>query len=255
MEYPYIKLVLPKELEKVENGKLSTNQLTKVKCGGLMWSKAAHAFNAMFDAATKAGVKLQNIGDYRPFEAQFGMFKERYSTKDEGRKPQVTRTYDGKTWYLKPGMAPSSSPGKSNHGLGLAIDLNVTNPKTAEWLCKNAPDYGFYLQGSDPKSPEFELWHWQYCLGDKTPKALEGAPAPAGEVQEVKMRDKITVGAKGEDVKALQNALTKAGYYSGPISGDFDAATGEAVKKLKVASGLNADAVAGAKVFAILDLD
>ena len=41
--------------------------------------------------------------------------------------------------------------------------------KCFDWLCANAPKYGFYLQGSDPKSPEFEAWHWQYVCGDKPP--------------------------------------------------------------------------------------
>jgi LAS superfamily LD-carboxypeptidase LdcB len=103
------------------------------------------------------------------------MFNDRYSLKDEGRVPQITRQYQGKTWYLKKGKSPSGVPGTSNHGLGLAIDLDVSNPKVAAWLCSNAPKYGFYLQGSDPKSPEFELWHWQYCEGDTLPKPLADA--------------------------------------------------------------------------------
>jgi hypothetical protein len=41
--------------------------------------------------------------------------------------------------------------------------------KCLDWLCVNAPKYGFYLQGSDPKSKEFEAWHWQYVLGDASP--------------------------------------------------------------------------------------
>ena len=121
----------------------------------------------------KAGIKLQNIGDYRSYEQQLAMFKDRYSTTDGGRKPQVTRTWDGKTWYLKPKMSPSSSPGRSNHGLGLAIDINVTKAEVLNWLCENAPKYGFYLQSDNPASPEFENWHWQYVCGDETPEAVK----------------------------------------------------------------------------------
>lgn len=169
MQYPCIKLVVPTPLKDVPNGKLNDSILAKVNCGGRMWSFAAIAFNLMYDDAKVAGIKFQNIGDYRPYEAQLAMFKERYDTVDHGRN--VKRIVDGVTYYLKPGKAPSSSPGKSNHGLGLAIDLNVNDKKTLEWLCANAPQYGFYLQGSDPKSPEFEAWHWQYCVGDTpTPK-------------------------------------------------------------------------------------
>jgi LAS superfamily LD-carboxypeptidase LdcB len=174
-KYPYKKMVLPKELAsmKEETGKLTPEMLTTSVNGAKFWRWAGIAFNQMFNDAEKAGFKLQNIGDYRSYEQQLAMFKERYSTTDGGRKPQVTRTWDGKTWYLKPKMSPSSSPGRSNHGLGLAIDINVTKAEVLNWLCENAPKYGFYLQSDDPKSPEFENWHWQYVCGDATPEAVK----------------------------------------------------------------------------------
>jgi hypothetical protein len=162
-KYPYKKLVVPAALANVPNGKLPPKMLRPVKCGGQMWEGAADAFNAMYDAATLAGIKLRNVGDYRSFDAQLGLFKQRYSLTDHGRKPTVTREWDGKTWYLRPGMAPSSTPGKSNHGLGLAIDLDVTAAKVLDWLCVNGPLHGFYLQTDDPTSPNFEAWHWQFC--------------------------------------------------------------------------------------------
>lgn len=174
-KYPYKKMTLPKELVpmKDETGKLTPEMLTTSVNGAKFWRWAGIAFNQMFNDAKKAGLNLQNIGDFRSYDQQLAMFKERYSTTDGGRKPTVTRTWDGKTWYLKPKMSPSSSPGKSNHGLGLAIDLNVTDSKVLDWLCENAPSYGFYLQSSDPKSPEFEAWHWQYVEGDATPAAVK----------------------------------------------------------------------------------
>lgn len=174
-KYPFKKMALPKELApmKDETGKLTDEMLVKTLNNGRMWRWAGIAFNQMFNDAKKAGLNLQNIGDFRSYDQQLKMFKERYSTTDGGRKPQVTRTWDGKTWYLKPKMSPSSSPGKSNHGLGLAIDLNVTDAKVLNWLCANAPKYGFYLQTSNDKSPEFEAWHWQYVEGDATPTAVK----------------------------------------------------------------------------------
>ena len=47
-KYPYKKLVLPKEVEKVGNGKLTPEMLKKVKTGGQMWEWAAIAFNQMY---------------------------------------------------------------------------------------------------------------------------------------------------------------------------------------------------------------
>lgn len=174
MKYPYKKLVLPKELTKVENGKLNPKVLNKVKCGGIMFHTAAVKFNEMYDAAVKDGVKFKNVGDYRSAEAQLKLFKERYRLaedrdwKDKKKgilldTDRVKRVYNGETWLLRNGFAPCSTPQKSNHGYGLAIDLDVTNKKTLEWLCANAPDFGFFLQSSDPSSREFEAWHWQYC--------------------------------------------------------------------------------------------
>ena len=163
MKYPSKKLVVPAALKDVENGKLDPKILKKVKCGGVMFVQAAAAFNQMFDAALAVGIKLRNVGDYRSYDAQLSLFNQRYSVTDQGRKPTVTRKWKGKTYYLKPKMSPSSTPGGSNHGLGLAIDLDVTDKKVLQWLCDNAPTWNFYLQGSDPKSPEFEAWHWQWC--------------------------------------------------------------------------------------------
>ena len=162
-KYPYKKLVVPAALQGVPNGKLSGKILRPVKCGGQMWEGAAEAFDRMYDQATQSGIKLRNIGDYRSFDAQLGLFMQRYALEDTGRVPKVTREWDGKTWILRKGMSPSSTPGKSNHGLGLAIDLDVTTAKVLDWLCLNAPTYGFYLQSDDPSSPEFEAWHWQYA--------------------------------------------------------------------------------------------
>lgn len=179
IKYPYIKLVLPTALKAHKNGQLPPQLLAGVKIGGQMYAPVAKHFNALYDAAKTAGYKLRNVGDYRSFAGQLAMFKDRYVLDDTGRVPQVTRKFEGKTWYLKKGKAPSATPdptGKtgSNHGWGLAIDLGYDvngrltsmGGKCLEWMCENAPRYGFYLQGSDPKSKEFEAWHWQYCLGD-----------------------------------------------------------------------------------------
>lgn len=254
-KYPYTKIVLPKEVEKVGNGKLTDKMLKGVKTGGKMWVVAADAFNEMYDAAMAAGFKLRNVGDFRPFEDQLAMFKDRYSEKPTGRKPEVTREYDGKKWYLKEGKAPSSTPGKSNHGFGLAIDLGYEDKgklvsmggKCLDWMCENAPKYGFYLQGDDPSSPEFEAWHWQYCLGDKPRAGAAAAPAaataaaPASNV--AYPGAPVQKGATGDVVKAIQQKLGVA------VTGTFDDATEKAVKTYKNSNGFQNDGIVGPKVW------
>jgi LAS superfamily LD-carboxypeptidase LdcB len=180
LSYPYKKLVLPTEFKAFKNGQLPANKLAHVKTGGQMYVHAAVWFNKMYDDALAAGFKFRNVGDYRSFESQLALFNDRYVLQDTGTG--VTRLYQGKTWYLKKGKAPSATPDPtglkgSNHGWGLAMDiayevngkLTSMGGKCLDWLCGNAPKYGFYLQGSDPKSKEFEAWHWQYVLGDASP--------------------------------------------------------------------------------------
>lgn len=253
-KYPYKKLVVPKEVAAVGNGNLTSKMLKKVKTGGMMWTVAADAFNEMYDAAIAAGHKLRNVGDYRPLEPQLAMFKDRYEDKDTGRVPKVTRTYQGKTWYLKKGKAPSATPGTSNHGFGLAIDLGMEIKGKLEsigggcldWMCENAPQYGFYLQGSDPKSPEFEAWHWQYCLGD-TPRGKANPTVPAASGAKDDGGD-LEPGDNGPRVVKLQEALAKLGLYAGTADGQFDKVTSDAVVAYKKSKGYGAGAKAGKKV-------
>jgi LAS superfamily LD-carboxypeptidase LdcB len=260
MQYPFIKLTVPTALKQYKNGQLPASVLAKVKTGGQMYAPVAAHFNNLYDAALAAGFKLKNVGDYRSFEGQLSMFMDRYSTTDQGRSPQVTRQYEGKTWYLKKGKAPSAAPdptGKkgSNHGWGLAIDLgyDVNGKLTSmggacfEWMCANAPKYGFYLQTGDKNSKEFENWHYQYCLGDKTPDgtvpvtASELAPAQHGNnAMEFKYPGSpVKKGSKGPQVMLVQAALgIKA-------DGDFGPKTEAAVKAWQQSNGLTADGVIG----------
>lgn len=262
MNYPYIKLVLPSALANHKNGQLPQELLAKVKTGGLMYAPAAEQFNKMYDAALAAGHKLRNVGDYRSFQGQLNMFMDRYTTTDQGRSPQVTRQYEGKTWYLKPGKAPSAAPdptGKkgSNHGWGLAIDLGYEaggkvqsmGGACFEWMCANAPKWGFYLQTGDKNSKEFESWHWQYCLGDKAPDGSVAAPVEAikpsgGSPEAGPMKfdypgTPVQRGSKGP-AAALVQAIIGA-----TADGDFGPRSEQSLKAWQTANGLKADGIVG----------
>ncbi|MBQ7455853.1 MAG: peptidoglycan-binding protein, partial [Clostridia bacterium] len=60
-------------------------------------------------------------------------------------------------------------------------------------------------------------------------------------------------GDTGYQVKELQEALKKLGYYTGTVSGSYDSATTKAVKAFQQAKGLTADGVAGQQVLTALD--
>ncbi|MEV1199757.1 D-alanyl-D-alanine carboxypeptidase family protein [Microbispora rosea] len=66
-------------------------------------------------------------------------------------------------YYRRPGFA--ATPGKSNHGLGLAVDLcgGVQNFRSVQfnWLEANSKRYGWIHPDWSYHSP-FEPWHWEY---------------------------------------------------------------------------------------------
>jgi LAS superfamily LD-carboxypeptidase LdcB len=259
-QYPYIKLVVPTALKQYKNGQLAPSVLAKVKTGGQMYAPVAVQFDKMYDAALAAGFKLKNVGDYRSFEGQLSMFMDRYVTTDTGTG--VTRKYEGKTWWLKKGKAPSAAPDPtglkgSNHGWGLAIDLGYdANGKLTSmggacfaWMCANAPKYGFYLQGSDSSSKEFEAWHWQYCLGDASPDGSVQAPAEAlkpsgGAVEAGPMKfdypgAPVGLGSKGAPAMLVQSII------GAKADGDFGPKSVAALKAWQTANGLTADGSVG----------
>lgn len=259
MSLPFIKLVVPTALKQYKNGQLADSVLAPIKTGGKMYAPVATEFNKLYDAAFAAGFKLKNVGDYRSFQGQLSMFMDRYVTTDTGTG--VTRQYEGKTWWLKKGKAPSAAPDPtglkgSNHGWGLAIDLgyDVNGKLTSmggacfDWMCANAPKYGFYLQGNNPASKEFEAWHWQYCLGDAAPNgtvqtapaAASAAPAPAGGGMKFDYPGTpVALGSKGPSAALVQAVI------GAKADGDFGPKSVASLKAWQTTNGLTADGSVG----------
>jgi LAS superfamily LD-carboxypeptidase LdcB len=168
---------MPSDLAGQKNGELKPALLRSIKApNGKLHSLAATAWNAMQLAAYFDGIQLKHVGAYRPLKEQINLFNTRYSTEKTPRKPQVTRKYLGKTWYLKKGMAPAGVPATSNHGIGLAIDVNLSSGKELKWLLgdgfmtSNALKYGFSWEVKD--GPNAEAWHIRYVCGDTLPQAV-----------------------------------------------------------------------------------
>jgi hypothetical protein len=243
-----VPVVLPPNLKGVEPGKLPESMLVKIATGGKLHHRAADAWNAMVAKAKADGIELKptSSGDlYRTYESQLAGFKQRYVL--EPVAGTSTKTFEGKTWYLKKGMAMLATPGKSNHNLGLAIDIsNASEPKRLNWLIANVKDFGFSWEVV-PSEP----WHIRLVTGDKpTPAVMAfiGGAAPAASP---------STALPVNDTKyviSLQEALKAKGFYKGEINGVKDAATDEAIKALKIANNLPADSIAGPKVRTILGL-
>ena len=181
----YKQLIVPAQLQAYTNGKIPEDQLGRLSCGGTAWKGgkcggAVFSFNLMYDHARRDGINLVAVSEgYRSYDRQLALFMDRYQLSPSGRVPEVTRTWNGATWYLKQGKSPSASPGSSPHGWALAQDVNVQIPGVYDWLCKHAYKYGWYLQGpkeyNGKPNPEFEAWHWQLSEADKPTRTVRRA--------------------------------------------------------------------------------
>ena len=105
-------------------------------------------------------------GCYRTYAQQEALFLQRYRLGYV--KGKVNKFYGGKWYTLRPGMAQAATPGTSNHGYGLAIDVALgTHPSQAHsltgpalrWLLWVAPHYGFGWE------IDSEPWHIRYYPG------------------------------------------------------------------------------------------
>ena len=180
--YPVLPIIMPSDLKGQKNGELQPALLRNIKApNGKLHSLAATAWNCLQLDAYFNGIELKHVGAYRPLTQQVALFNTRYQDTPTGRTPQVTRKYQGKTWYLKKGYAPAGTPGTSNHGWGLAIDISHCSGKRLEWLLgdgfmtSNALKYGFSWEVKN--GPNAEAWHIRYVCGDKLPQAVLDAIA------------------------------------------------------------------------------
>ena len=98
-------------------------------------SPAAAAWDSLVSAAAADGITMRITDSYRDYAEQVDL---------AGRKGL----------YSQGGLA--ATPGRSNHGWGLAVDADVTDPATLQWLRVNGPRFGF-VETSDR-----EPWHWEF---------------------------------------------------------------------------------------------
>ena len=189
-------IVMPSDLEGRSNGELALALLAPADRGALH-VHAARSWAAMAEAAARDGITLRAtsaVDTYRTLTRQTAAFRERYTRTPHPGRP--TKQWQGVTWWLLPGMAPTATPGTSNHGWGLAIDVCTVgelgqpvalapsgNPTSIarrawDWLVDHYESYGWSHEYS---SPGTEPWHIRYVPGDETPPALippEPTPQP-----------------------------------------------------------------------------
>lgn len=272
---PKAKLVMPTSLYGATNGNLPSSLLTKIGVGSAVMERtAARSFIAMFAEARKVGFDIRHVGDYRSFQQQLNLFTSRYmptGVAEYGLTPPSRRKkwddaqkfgFDSNYWVKKKigssYPATAATPGASNHGWGLALDIaeeydsdSAPDPiRTAfvNWLVGNAHRFGISAE------LDSEPWHWRYVAGDNIPQATlqfeNGSgltvvppppPSPEGPALAFKYPGQpLKLGSKGAAVKLVQ------GVVGAKPDGDFGAATHRRVKDWQFRNGLLDDGVVGA---------
>lgn len=126
---------IPTELAQYGNGKIPRSALEQVgNTHHRLWAPAAESLTQMMADAKKDGVNIGITDSYRPYDEQVDLAKR-------------------KGLYSQGGLA--AKPGTSEHGWGMATDLDL-NSQALSWMHQNAAKYGFVNNVSR------ESWHWAY---------------------------------------------------------------------------------------------
>lgn len=135
------------------NGRLPDSVLVPIAPGQRLQPEAARAYLAMTSAAAQDGVRWTVTDSYRTLAQQTALAKT-------------------KGLYSEGGLA--AKPGTSQHGYGLAVDLDLKQDGVT-WLQRNAVRFGF---STIPREP----WHWQYGGGTNSQGVSQMAnPRVAGD--------------------------------------------------------------------------
>jgi LAS superfamily LD-carboxypeptidase LdcB len=267
----------PSDLTGVSNGKLPSNLLVAVQ-GGKLHHLAARAFNALamhaYAHAHNMGLTHTHGGLYRTYAQQETLFRSRYDPKGTGGG---CKTWNGVKWCKKDSkFATVATPGTSNHGWGLAIDMawdsdhsDGIGPDDAQYI-KSHPGWQWILDNAERFGFSWELqsepWHIRYVAGDNVPKVVleweafaaslgdaapapvpTPAPTPAPPAQGGKYMqwlDTIRLNSFGNGVVVLQALLQSLGYQS-QVDGNFGKRTEGNVLWFQGLRGLKQDGVVG----------
>jgi peptidoglycan hydrolase-like protein with peptidoglycan-binding domain len=267
---PITPLVRPASLQGVENGKLPASLLAEIGVpGALMEKTAARAFRAMLAEMRRGGFEPRQVGHYRTFQQQLNLFLSRYqetrletfqATSSAHRKQWSEATKHGYSsiyWVKKliNGRYPATAatPGHSNHGWGLALDLaeeydtdsapDSIRSQWVNWLVANAGRFGISAE------LQSEPWHWRYVAGDRIPQAVLDfergiTVTPTDQPTPILVfaypGTPVKLGSKGDAVKLVQAVV------GATPDGDFGSVTERRVKDYQLRNGLLADGVVGA---------
>ena len=126
---------IPVDLAAYGNGRIPASALESVAgTDHKLWAPAATSLTRLIADAKRAGVTIGINETYRPLAEQVDLARR-------------------KGLYSQGGLA--AKPGTSEHGWGMAADLELNGPARS-WMRANATKYGF--TNDVPR----ESWHWAY---------------------------------------------------------------------------------------------
>ena len=126
---------VPASLAAYGNGKVPDQALRTVgNTGHQLWAPAAMALESLIASAKHDGVRIGITDSYRSYDEQVDLVRR-------------------KGLYSQGGLA--AKPGTSDHGWGMAADLDL-NARAQAWMRANGPKFGFHED--TPREP----WHWGF---------------------------------------------------------------------------------------------
>ena len=121
--------------DRYENGRIPVTALAEVgSTGHRLAAPAAAALESLMRAAQRDGVKIGITDSYRDYDEQVDLARR-------------------KGLYSQGGLA--AKPGTSDHGWGLAVDLDL-DARAQAWMRANGGRFGF--TENTPREP----WHWKF---------------------------------------------------------------------------------------------
>lgn len=132
----YGSMPIPPVLAPYGNGHIPDAMLAPIEQPGhRLYAPAAASWDQLVDAAAADGFDLRITDSYRSYDQQVDL---------AGRKGL----------YSEGGLA--AVPGTSNHGWGLAVDADVSDPALLAWIREHGRDFGWVE--AVPREP----WHWEF---------------------------------------------------------------------------------------------
>lgn len=178
------------------NGTYPASALAVVRTakGQMLRAEAAAAWDDLAEEVRRRFGWTPGLTDsYRPYTVQERIFLERYRTTYQEYAPGRIdrRTWRGQTWWRRRGVASASTPGLSNHGLGLAVDVTALggfNGQRYKQLASVAPSFGW--SNATGKKID-EAWHWEFTGKVSAPTGTPGAPTsrPASPISPASEED------------------------------------------------------------------